>query len=298
MKNLFLIFLLLSIELQFSFSQSKDNIIPASPILNYVTVDLSSFGTAELHWTPSSSTDVVKYYIYMDSIETSNNWIIQDTIFGLLADTYINLGSFASMHPESYAIASVDSSGNISSITPHHTTIYAFPYLIGDSVIHLVWSNYIGWDTVHNYKIYVKTNSSPFEILGIVSGDSTVYDHINFVQNQQYCYYVDAIHYDGRVSHSNMTCIVPHSSIIEQQYDFDKYFNCYPNPTKSKILIESKYECQGETIEIIDLNGQVLLRIKGQNKITTLNIEQLPKGYYTIKILTEKGILTRKIIRE
>ncbi|HLV23744.1 MAG TPA: T9SS type A sorting domain-containing protein [Moheibacter sp.] len=66
----------------------------------------------------------------------------------------------------------------------------------------------------------------------------------------------------------------------------------YPNPTSGMLNIDSKVSIQ--KIEIFSMTGQLLKKVE---KTTTLNLSDLGKGVYVIRISPEKGTsLTKKII--
>jgi hypothetical protein len=65
----------------------------------------------------------------------------------------------------------------------------------------------------------------------------------------------------------------------------------YPNPVINEIFVSEKYSA----IEIFDLSGKLILHIeKYHNKI---DISVLHSGLYIVKIYSEKGTLTQKIIK-
>ena len=66
----------------------------------------------------------------------------------------------------------------------------------------------------------------------------------------------------------------------------------FPNPVKNILYIES----EGNKIngEIYSTNGQFLKLVSSKE----INISDLKKGVYILKLNTENGILTQKIIKE
>jgi hypothetical protein len=68
----------------------------------------------------------------------------------------------------------------------------------------------------------------------------------------------------------------------------------YPNPTQSEIFIKS--ELRIEKVEIYSIVG-ALLQIE-RNVSEKISISTLPYGVYFIKVFTEKGIVTSKIVKE
>ncbi|MBI5217609.1 MAG: gliding motility-associated C-terminal domain-containing protein [Bacteroidia bacterium] len=191
------------------FAQStEDTDNPEPPVFTYVTVD-STDGKAVLYWTPSPSTDVSGYFIYIpDTVGVGGGWKCIDTVIGPGADSVKWVNSQANHHSEIYAIAAFDSSGNKSLITPWHCTMYAFPYFDRcQNSTRVVWNRYVGWDSVAYYNVYYKTETSSYALLAQVYSDSS-YNQTDMQSDIQYCYYVEAVNGDGRVSLSNLTCIV------------------------------------------------------------------------------------------
>ncbi|MBK9016554.1 MAG: T9SS type A sorting domain-containing protein [Saprospiraceae bacterium] len=77
-------------------------------------------------------------------------------------------------------------------------------------------------------------------------------------------------------------------------------FTAYPNPTTGKlnILLENTGEAMG--ITVYNSVGQVVRTVKDGNSIgqTTVSLEGLPKGLYTVEVRTEKAIGSKKIVLE
>ncbi len=79
--------------------------------------------------------------------------------------------------------------------------------------------------------------------------------------------------------------INPHSNL----------FNIYPNPSNGILFIEAR---NIQTIEIIDITGKVVKQIQETSNKIQIDLSNIHKGIYFIKIKTEKGIVTEKIILE
>ncbi|MDD2192223.1 MAG: T9SS type A sorting domain-containing protein, partial [Bacteroidales bacterium] len=71
----------------------------------------------------------------------------------------------------------------------------------------------------------------------------------------------------------------------------------YPNPTKDEVYITTKGE-QINSYSLYNINGQVLLK---NEKIKTnsqkLNLSALTKGVYVLKVVTDKNVYSRKVIK-
>jgi hypothetical protein len=73
----------------------------------------------------------------------------------------------------------------------------------------------------------------------------------------------------------------------------------YPNPVYDELRI-TNYELQIEHIEIFDVMGKMQKaegrKQKGDGKIV-INVSELPSGTYFVQIYSNKGIITRKIVK-
>lgn len=73
----------------------------------------------------------------------------------------------------------------------------------------------------------------------------------------------------------------------------------YPNPATTLLSITIIKNLIDTKVEIIDLNGKILIQHKLINETTELNIENLPKGLYLVKIINNlEEVYSRKIIKK
>ena len=72
----------------------------------------------------------------------------------------------------------------------------------------------------------------------------------------------------------------------------------YPNPANSVLNIDfpSNYQILNTNIEIVDINGRTMLKIKPVSSSTQLDIKQLKPRLYIVKICNDKSLITRRII--
>jgi hypothetical protein len=70
--------------------------------------------------------------------------------------------------------------------------------------------------------------------------------------------------------------------------------NCiYPNPTNGKVTVQN-VDSNIETIQVLDLTGKMVF----ETRQTTFDIAHLPTAIYVIQIKTDKGILTKKLMKK
>jgi len=78
---------------------------------------------------------------------------------------------------------------------------------------------------------------------------------------------------------------------------FNDRITIYPNPMKEELIITS--ENRIEKIEICDIAGhtvetRLIASLQGN---ATINVSSLPQGVYLVKIYTDKGVVTKKVVK-
>lgn len=77
----------------------------------------------------------------------------------------------------------------------------------------------------------------------------------------------------------------------------DNSIEIYPNPTNGEFLIDFN-EYKHSVVEIINSNGQLIQSLEVNGSTKQINIEDLSKGVYFVKIGTGDKIVTKKIIKD
>jgi len=81
--------------------------------------------------------------------------------------------------------------------------------------------------------------------------------------------------------------------------EFEKSkFRVYPNPATSvlNIILPEGYSPRNTTLELVDINGQVLLRASPESFSLQLDIKQLKSGIYFVNIHNGKTLISKRII--
>ena len=150
----------------------------------------------------------------------------------------------------------------------------------------LRWSN--SADNIRGYHVYRNNTRITSELLT----DTTYIDEN--LPNGNYNYYVRTYYIMGCVSDS--------SNHVEEKIElgikeFGNNITVYPNPTTGELTIENG-EWRIENVEVFDVYGRKLVEQKAESrKQNVINISELHAGIFFIKITTEKGIITKKIIK-
>ena len=78
------------------------------------------------------------------------------------------------------------------------------------------------------------------------------------------------------------------------QESLQQYISLYPNPIKDFVTVKLSNQLELKDIKIINLLGKEIVN----TKLEKVNLSNLPSGIYLLKITTDKGIVTKKIIKE
>jgi len=114
-----------------------------------------------------------------------------------------------------------------------------------------------------------------------------------------YTYYVKVVYADGceSLSYNVVTMTVGSAGIVETQGIAS--VRVYPNPTDGQLSI-TNYELRITNIEVFDLMGKCVFQLSTLNSqlSTQIDISPLPIGMYFMRIQTEKGIITKKVVKK
>ena len=115
---------------------------PLSPVLDLVTVNQVT-GNPELTWTLSPSPDVSGYVVYS---YLNGEGFALDTLKNPSITTWTRTGSGSSYFSESFVVAALDSSGNISPLSNALHTIFAEAEIdTCNKKIIITWNSYASY---------------------------------------------------------------------------------------------------------------------------------------------------------
>ncbi|MCS6982046.1 MAG: gliding motility-associated C-terminal domain-containing protein [Flavobacteriales bacterium] len=164
----------------------------------------ASAGGIAAGWSPSAEPDVGNYILFYVA---GSQYIPIAQVNAAGATFFEDAQHFAQDGPHSYALAVVDTCGNVSDTSAVHTTIHLthqiFPCL-GQNI--LSWTPYGGWPPTA-YRVWTSLNGGPYTLLASLSGNTLTYTHQNLQQGQQYCYRIQALGPNGQSSTSNTLCV-------------------------------------------------------------------------------------------
>ncbi|WP_188112263.1 T9SS type A sorting domain-containing protein [Aquimarina sp. RZ0] len=84
--------------------------------------------------------------------------------------------------------------------------------------------------------------------------------------------------------------------IIDNNDTFDG-INIYPNPIISTISI-SLEEINDSSVQIMNIIGNVIIDKKMESKMTHIDLQDMPKGMYLMRIRSNNKTVIKKVIKE
>ncbi|MBP5663282.1 MAG: T9SS type A sorting domain-containing protein [Bacteroidales bacterium] len=96
------------------------------------------------------------------------------------------------------------------------------------------------------------------------------------------------------------------SDIAEESYyvviccgiqDAQQQVSIYPNPTTSDVTLDLS-GLNARTVELFSMNGQLLNTVVPTEETMMMSLSQYAAGIYFVRIHTDKGITTQKIVKK
>ena len=78
---------------------------------------------------------------------------------------------------------------------------------------------------------------------------------------------------------------------------FEEVDALYPNPTTGKFYITFSKAIDNSTVQIVDVSGKVIQRLKGSGTRLELDLSNQPGGTYFIIIQTAGTVINKKVIK-
>ncbi len=79
--------------------------------------------------------------------------------------------------------------------------------------------------------------------------------------------------------------------------DMQQNVSIYPNPTTSNVTLDLS-GLNAKTVELFSMNGQLLNTVVPTDETVTLSLNQYAAGIYFVRIHSDKGVTTQKIVKK
>ncbi len=87
------------------------------------------------------------------------------------------------------------------------------------------------------------------------------------------------------------------STLSTSAYALEEQFSVYPNPTNAVVHVNLPAKYVGRTIELTNTMGQVIESKVISSELVNYDLKNLSNGIYLIKVHTENGFITKKVIK-
>jgi hypothetical protein len=276
---------------------------PQTPIC-MVTVD-SVTNHNMIVWEKPASTIIDKFVVYKEGNQANTYEVL-----GMLnyADDAVMIDSNSNPNVKSYRykLGFTDDQGNMFPAGDLHQTIHlTINQGVGNSW-NLIWTDYIGFD-VSSYNLYRKSGAGSYEQIASISASFNSYTDLAAPQGDVF-YIVEVVNQNGcnpasrsgdySVSRSN---VATNAVLGVNDLAGEIQLTIYPNPVKDKLYIQSGESLKGNvSVMLSDLLGSPVYSAEmenlDRNSTFTLNTSELKDGIYMLRISSESGSATRKIV--
>lgn len=107
---------------------------------------------------------------------------------------------------------------------------------------------------------------------------------------------IASIYFDYNFPIDTNTATSTFQTLINNNFEFRDYFSLYPNPVHNNLYFSKYQDISANFVRFYNNLGQLVLTIT--NPSNTIDVSSLQAGNYFINIVTDKGVLNSKFIKE
>lgn len=249
---------------------------------------------------PDDETGISIYNIYKDIFGL---WQIIGTVNSGDSSQFIDQTSQPSSKVARYYIETEDQCGIKYSTnnSPIHKTVLLQSSIGSNNEVNLSWNHYEG-ASIWYYRILRSSVASGFVAIDSVGSSFNTYID-NSPPNGNTSYLIQAVLISGCTvkAKSNTYSSLTSNTVTENTIGLKELgiidFNIYPNPTHDILNIEYKAGIESKEITLFDVNGKLIQWINSQKESIQIDLSDLPKGIYGLKITTKQGVISQSVIR-
>ena len=143
----------------------------------------------------------------------------------------------------------------------------------------------------------------PTVVYTSTQNNTATYTDLNLLQGIEYFYFAEIFQGDGQwivtspIWYRSTITLGNPQSTNELASENKIKFNYFPNPITNKLNITIA-ACKSHQVSIVDLFGRVLFENEYADNEITIDLENLPKGMYVLKISAQNIVESRRLVIE
>lgn len=263
-----------------------------------VSVDTVT-GKNQLSWEKTLGIETDYFKIYKQNNTTSN----YDSI-GLVnidsLSTYVDLNSNPDQSSDRYRISLVKTCGNETVLSDIHRTIHLSANQGLNEEVNLSWNAYEGF-SYSNFEIWRSNDGSPYTLISTTANNNFSFTDVAPPMGDN-TYRVAVLNPNGcnptRAIERAISNVVDEdgnlvTGISAGQLDFTSVF---PNPSTGIFSVNVPDQTNIQ-VSVFDALGK-LVTTSNETGTFNLDLSDVPVGIYTLRLDTESGTVTKKLVRE
>lgn len=276
---------------------------PVTEAVCEVTVD-TSLNKNLVVWERNVPSNYSQYRIYKET--SPNVFVIIGSQPITNYTTFYDLNSNPSQAPNRYKIATVDSCGVVSQMSVHHRTIHLIVTNGTGISWNLSWNGYEGF-TIGNYEIYRGTNNNNMTLLTTVPNTQLTYtdltpplgpiQYLIVAANPSPCNPSIRPNEPEQWLAINNTLSNVVQVITAGENELDPGDLQVWSGQDGVIHVQHLSFSKQDRIEIYDLTGSLIHKTQVRDMHSEIRLPNLSKGTYFVRLVSPRGMLTRKITR-
>ncbi|MBI4930338.1 MAG: T9SS type A sorting domain-containing protein [Bacteroidetes bacterium] len=210
-----------------------------------------------------------------------------------------------------YEISVKDTCGNETTLSAFHKTIHVAMSPASPCGYNLIWNDYIGFP-ITQYLIYRDSARTGWKVVDSLSfGNTSWTDGTCYAVSDTIAYLIEALNPAGCTpsiknplpmssgyssARSNTQQNYANTSV--QKLVNDLQINIYPNPTSGQFNVQMSglANMQMNSIEVYNVFGECIHQHISTSSHQQIDLREAPEGIYFVKIETEQGIVSKKVV--
>jgi uncharacterized repeat protein (TIGR03803 family) len=147
----------------------------------------------------------------------------------------------------------------------------------------------------NRFEIERSADGISYHLIGTVaaSGNTSTVTTYSLIDHQPF----DGINY-YRLKQVDIDGLFAYSKIVSADFGKSGKLTVFPNPASDRLHVRWPQDGNFTQVRIVNSTGQVVLQKNVNSSTTELNLEGLPKGWYTLQLIGKENNLEKRFLKE